>query len=258
MSLYITSPFKPTPKLLVQGTPEYLFGSFTTDVAPTQGTVISDSGNGTTSTVTFQILSGNIPKPDALITIVGTANAAGAYNVTNAPILTVSASANPDAGVYTVTFLGTGTSATAGDYGQVIIPQSEVGDVVTPAGAVVSSAPVVSPVAGPNSVGKSLSVTVKLPASTAANPSTLAAVTVVLQGSNVDLDSEYNTVATVTPAALVAGSSTVDWQSGQGDPTAPSNSLAAGNVTLLNFRFYRAQVSTGASGSGPIIVKIMQ
>jgi hypothetical protein len=253
MSLYSTSPFKPTPLLLVQGTPQYLFGSWPTDTGPTQGNVISDSGNGTTSTVTFQILSGNIPKVDELITIVGTANAALAYNVTNASILTVSTTT---AGICTVTFLGTGTSATATDGGQVIILRSEFGDVITPGGAVVSSAPVVSPAAGPNSVGKSLSVSVKLPASTAANPNTLAGVSVVLQGSNIDLDSEYNTIATITPTPLAAGGVTVDWQSGQGDTA--TGTLAAGSVNLVNFRFYRVQVSTGASGTGPIISKIMQ
>ena len=46
-------------------------------------------GNGTTSTVTFQILSGNIPITDTLISIGGRANAAGAYNATNAQILSV-------------------------------------------------------------------------------------------------------------------------------------------------------------------------
>lgn len=255
---YITSPYKPTPKLLIQGTPEYLFGSFNSNTGPTQGTVVTDAGTGAISTVVFQILSGNIPAVDSLVTIVGTANAALAYNVTNAPVLSVSTTA---AGVCTITFAGSGNSASAADYGQVIIPQREVGDAVT-AGvisgegtAVASSAPVVSPVSGPNSVGKSLSVTVKLPANTAANPSNLAGVTVVLQGSNVDLDSEYNTVATV--ATTIAAGTTVDWQSGQGEPADSTNSLASGNVNLLNLRFYRAQITAG-TGAGPIIVKIMQ
>jgi hypothetical protein len=254
MSFYIKSPYKPAPKLMVQGTPEYLFGSLNSDVAPTQGAVLYDSGNGTTSTYVIKIYSGNIPIPDSLFTVVGSVNAAGAYNVTNAPILTVSAPASPDEGVYTITVAGTGTSAVAQDSGLYFIAVPEIGDFVTT--FPVSSGPACSPVAGPNSLGKSLSATFTIPANTAANPNTLAAVTVLLQGSNVDRDDQYNTVATI--ATAVAAGTTTDWQSGQGDPTAPSNVLSAGNVTLLNFRFYRFQISTGATGTGTVIAKLMQ
>ena len=253
--LYNSSPFKPTPRLIVEGTPEYLFGRWNSDVAPTVGNIINDSGTGTTATLTFQIISGNVPVPGALITVVGSSRG-GSLNVTNAVILTVSAAANPDAGVYTVTYTVTTTNMpTAADGGQVIIPQPEVGDVFTAAvvaAVPASSNPVVSPVSGPNSLGKSISVTVTLPANTAANPSTLAGVTVVLQGANQDYDSEYNTVATV--ATAVAANSTTDWQSGQGITT--TGTLAAGSVNLPNFRFYRLQV-TAATGAGPVIGKIL-
>ena len=196
MSFYIASPFKPTPKLMVQGTPEYLFGNFPTDIAPTQGNVLSNSAVTTTGTVTLQILSGNIPLPGSLITVVGASNSPN-FNVTNAVILTVSASQNPDQGIYTVTYAITSTTqATTPDGGQFIIPQPEVGDILTApivAALPASSAPVVSPASGPNSVGKSLSATVSLPTSSAAIPSTLSGVTVVLQGANIDAPTEYNT-----------------------------------------------------------------
>lgn len=251
MPFYQTSPFKPTPRLMVQGTPEYLLGSFPTDNGPTLGTVISNGSVTTTSTVTFQILSGNIPLVDDLISIVGTTNSGGAFNVTNARILTVSAAANPDTGVYTVTFTsGSLSQAVTPDYGQVIIPRSEAGEQLTTTG---STAPVVSPVAGPNSVGKSLSVTVKLPASTTANPSTLSGVTANLQGANFDLDSEYNTIA-VIGTGLAAGTTT-DWQSGQGDTA--TGTLAAGSVNLPNFRFYRINFGL-VTGTGPAIAKMLQ
>jgi hypothetical protein len=245
---------------MVQGTPEYLFGSWNANTGPTLGSVLSDSAVTTTGTLTFKILSGNVPVVDSLITVVGTANASGYFNVVNASILTVSAASNPDTGIYTVTYAITSSSlSTTADAGQVYIAQPEVGDVVSAAvitgiGTVVaSSAPVVSPVSGPNSVGKSLSVTVKLPANTTANPNTLSGVTVVLQGSNVDLDSEYNTVATV--ATTIAAGTTVDWQSGQGNQS--TGTLAAGAVNLINFRFYRLQITAG-TGAGYIVGKIMQ
>lgn len=248
MSFYQTTPFKPAPQLLVPGTPAYVFGSFNDKTGPTLGIVLSDSGNGTTSTVTFQILSGNIPITDTLISIVGTANAAGAYNATNAQILSVTQVNTPDDGVYTVTFLGSGNTAKAADYGQVYIAQREVGDQLT---TTVASVPVMAGASGPASNGKSLSVTIKLPANTTANPSTLSGVTITVQGANFDLDSEYNDIGTV--AAAVAAGTTTDWQSGQGDTA--TGTLIAGSVNLPNFRFYRLKV-TGVTGAGPIIGKI--
>jgi hypothetical protein len=258
LSFYQKTPFKNSPSLMTQGSVSYLFGSFNDKTGPTLGTVISNSGTGATSTVKFQLTSGNIPVVDSLVTIVGSANAAGAYNVTNASILSVSAPTNPDFGIYTITFLGAGNSAAAADAGQLIIPQIEIGDVLTAAIVAAlatnagASAPVVSPVSGPNSVGKSLSAIVKLPATTTANPSNLTGVTVILEGANFDLDSEYNTIATIV-TSVAQGSATVAWQSGQGTP----GTLAAGSVDLINFRFYRFKV-TAAGGAGPIIAKLMQ
>lgn len=257
MSFYIKSPFKPMPKLLVQGTPEYLFGSWNADTGPTLGNVLSDSGDGTTSTVTFQIASGNIPLVDSLVSIVGTQNAAGAYNATNATVLSVTQVNSPDDGVYALTFAGTGNSAKAADYGQVYILQPEIGDQLT-AGLITSGAasvPACSAVAGPDNTGKSTSVTVKLPASTTAHPSSLASISVWLQGANLDYDTEYNDIAEVVTGG--SAGNTYDWQSGQGVPTAPSNALSAGNVLQPNFKFYRLRVATGGSGTGPIIGKIV-
>ena len=250
MGYYQTTPFKPAPQLLVPGAPSYVFGSFNDKTGPTLGIVLNDSGNGSTSTVIFQILSGNIPSVDSLITIVGTSNNSGNYNATNATVLSVTQVNSPDDGVYAITFSGSGNSAKANDYGQVYIGQREVGEALTGTGATV---PVMAGAAGPNSNGKSLSVTVKLPASTTANPSNLTGVTVVIQGANMDLDSEYNTIGTIG-TGLAAGTTT-DWQSGQGDTA--TGTLAAGSVLSPNFRFYRLNF-TAVAGSGPAIGKIIE
>ena len=253
MPYYITSPFKPTPQLMVPGTPAYLLGKFNDKTSPTLGSVLSDSASGTTSTVTVKILSGNIPVVDSLISIVGSTNSGGGFNVVNAPITAVSSPANPDEGIYVIQFTNSSlTQTTTSDTGQFIVPQPEVGESLTVTGAAQSSAPVVAPVW--NVSGKSLSATIKLPASTTTNPSTLTGVTVLLQGANFDLDSEYNTIATV--ATGVAAGSTTDWQSGQGDTA--TGTLAAGSVNFLNFRFYRFQIGTAGSGTGPIIGKLLQ
>jgi hypothetical protein len=249
MSLYITSPFKPMPKLLVQGRPEYVFGSWNDKTGPTLGNIISDSAVTTTGTVTFVVTSGNVPVVGSLITVVGAANSAN-FNVTNAQILTVVATA---AGVVTVTYAITSSTVAAGtpDGGQVIIPQPELGDILAAFPA--SSVPVACPASPGNQSGKSLSATVKLPAQQLGVASTLSAVTVVIQGANFDEDGQYNTIGTLTAAGTsVGGPNTYDWQSGQG----AAGTLAAGSVDLINFRFYRLQVS-GATGSGPVIGTIM-
>lgn len=252
MSFYVTSPFKASPKLLIQGTPEYVFGSLNSNTGPTVGYVISDSSVTTTGTLVFQITGGNIPIQGALITVVGTANSAGVFNVTNAVILTVVVTSQ---GVCTVTFaVASTTQANLPDNGQVIIPQIEIGDNFTAAivAALPASSVPVAGVVGATTVGRSLSVSVTLPANSAAFPNTLSAVTVVIQGSNVDLDSHYNTIGTITAAG--AAGFTYDWQSGQGDTA--TGTLAAGSVDLLSFRFYRLQV-TAATGAGYVVGTIM-
>jgi hypothetical protein len=200
-----------------------------------------------------KIMGGNIPIVDSLLTVVGTANAGGAYNLTNAGLLSVSAPAAPDAGIYTLTATGTGTSALAPDAGLFIVTVPEIGDSLTTAGG--ASVPVCSPVSPPNSLGKSLSVTVTLPATTVANPSTLSAVTVVIQGSNRDVDSEFSTIGTVTTTG--AAGNTYEWQSGQAVGNAAPGSVSSGSVNLPNWRFYRLNV-IAATGSGTIIGKIME
>jgi hypothetical protein len=254
MPFYVTSPFKATPKLLIQGTPEYVFGSLNNNTGATLGTVISDSAATTTATIVFQIQSGNIPIPGALITVIGTANSAGIFNVTNATLLTVVVTAQ---GVATVTYaISSTTQASLADGGQVSIPQIEIGDNLT--AGIVATLPATSvPVAaviGATTIGRSTSATLTLPAASAAFPSTLSGVTAVIQGANVDRDDHYNTIGTLTTTG--AAGNTYDWQSGQGEAATPAV-LADGNVNVLSFRFYRIQI-TAATGAGYAVATIMQ
>ena len=255
MSFYNKSPFKPMPKMLIQGTPEYVFGSFNDKTGPTQGFVVSVQSNGsTTGTILFQITSGNVPVSGALITVVGTTNAGGNFNVTNATITNV---ATTEQGLCTVTCALTssaGPLVQTPDYGQVIIPQIEIGDQIATFGTTSASASVpVAGVVGATTVGRSMSATVTLPPNTAANPSTLTGVTVVLQAANVDLDPEYHTIGTITSTG--AAGNTYDWQSGQETPATPG-AANPGGVDLLSFRFYRLQVTAG-TGSGAIVGTVM-
>ena len=254
---YVKSPFKQSPKLLTQNTPEYLFGSWNADVAPTQGNIISDSGTGSVSTFVIQILSGNIPTVDSLFSSVGTANASGAYNLVNVGILSVSAANQPDNGIFTITVAGTGSSASAADAGKFYISVPEIGDQLTAAliSSGVASVPVASPSAGPDNTGKSLSATVKLPANTTANPSNLSAIAVFLQGGNLDYDTEFADIGEIVASG--SAGNTYEWQSGQAAGAAAPGSVGSGSVLQPNFKFYRLRVATGGSGTGPIIGKLV-
>ena len=247
MPNYVASPFKAPPQLLVSGQAAYVWGSFNDHTGPTLGNVISNSGVTTTATLKFQLLSGNVPVAGSLITVVGCANSAN-FNVTNVAIISVSAAASPDAGVYTVTYAISSTNqATLADGGQVVVPQPEVSETISATGA---SVPVSAGAVGPGNNGRSLSVTVKLP-----NSGSLSGLTVVIQGANFDIDSEYATIGTITASG--AANNTYEWQSGQAVGAAAPGVVGSGSVDLINFRFYRLNVTVLTSGTGPIIGKIV-
>jgi hypothetical protein len=196
---YQTTPFKEPIKLLVPGIPAYLWGSYNDKTGPTFGYVISDSAAATVGTIVFQITQGNIPFVGALITVRGTANSGGVFNVT-ATILTVAVN---DYGVCTVTYAISSTSqASAADAGQVEIPQPEIAEALT----AVSSVPVAMPYNNVNAnLNQALTAVVSF-------PSLPTSVIVSLQQAVIDLDSEYATVAvvaTVSGGAVTAAGSQI-------------------------------------------------
>ena len=227
MPAYILSPFKPAPVLLIPGMPTYLWGSFNDKTGPTQGVVLADSGNGAIATVKFLITSGNVPVAGSLVTIVGSANGAGGFNITNQIILTVSAAAYPDAGVYTITFANATASGAASDAGQLIIPQPEVGEALT----TTTSAPVVMPY-GNSTYNQNQGLTAVV-----SFPSIPTSVVISLQQAVQDKDSEYQTIATVATVAggVVTGSPQITV-----DPTLG--------------RFFRFSNGSVVGGTSPTIV----
>jgi hypothetical protein len=228
---YQTTPFKPTPNVMTPGIPIYFWGSWNDKTGPTAGNVLNDSGNGSTSTLVVQILSGNVPVVGALISTVGTQNAAGGYNVTNAVITSVSAPTVPDAGIYTIQFANTATSASAKDAGQFLIPQPEIGEPLV-AGA---SVPYVMMY---NIMNANLNQAVTVVASF---PSLPTSVVLYLQQALQDLDSEYQTVATIATVATGAV---------QGSPQI--------TVDPTLGRFFRVLNGTVVGGTSPsVIVKMM-
>jgi hypothetical protein len=248
MTQYVTSPFKPPVQLGVAGTPSYLIGSYNDKTGPTQGYVISDASNGTTTaTLVFQITSGNIPVAGSLITVIGTANGSGNFNVTNVAIASVVSTTLQ--GVCTVTYTISSTASPTTqtqDYGQVIIPQPEVGETVSGA---YKSVPVARPFNNPNiQEGQSLTATLNLGAG-------LSAVVASLQGADIDLDSEYTDIHVYPTSGLQS------WQSGSDASFITSSAspgaqgTTPGQANLLNYRFYRFKI-TSVTGSGTVIGKI--
>ena len=229
MPSYITSPFKPSPILMVPGMPSYLLGSFNDKTSDTRGPVLTDEGNGTTSTVVFQILDGNIPLVGALVYIEDSANASGDYNADGATILTVSTTA---AGVCTITFAGNGDSSSAADTGMVIIPQPEIGENLVEGASIPCAMPYNNVVANLN---QALTAVISCP-SLSGSPA--ASATVYLQQAVKDMDSEYQDVALI---ATISGGEISGSPQATVDPT-------LGRF----FRFYVDDVE----GTGTIVAKL--
>lgn len=240
MSQYQSTPFKPSPTLATAGFPVYLIGSYNDKTGPTQGYVISDSASTTTGTLVFQIVSGNVPVVGALITVVGTANGSGNLNVTNAAIATVSTT---EQGVCTVTYtISSTTFASAQDFGSVIVPQPETGETVA---ASYKSVPVCRPFNNPNiQEGQSFTATLNLGAG-------LSAITATLEGADQDLDSEYTTIHTFVSSGAAG---LYSFQSGSDTAAAAGNNVP-GAANLMNYRFYRFNISS-VTGSGKVTGKI--
>jgi hypothetical protein len=194
----------------------------------------------------FRIASGNVPVVGALLSAVGQSNSAN-FNVTNAPILTVTCT---DAGIATVTVTITSTTqASTPDNGQVIIQQPEVGDTVT---GVYASVPLAVPFNNPEmQEGKSITARLSLP-----NSGSLSGVTAVLQGSDIDLDASYVTIHTF--ALVTAANTSETWQSGSDDLFVTSSAspgtivVNPGGVNIINYRFFRFKF-TATTGTGPAV-----
>ena len=246
MPVYQKTPFKPTPNLLTSGRPSYLLGSLNDKTSNTQGYVISDSAATTTGTLKFQITAGYALQTASLngeqITVVGTANSAGVFNVSNATILT--AVTDVLTGICTVTYtISSTTQATTADFGQVICTVPEVPETVaTFSSNAAASAPVAVPFNNPDpSQGRVLTAVVNVTGTF--NSQT---VTVDIQEALQDLDSEY---ATIAPAA--GGTSSHLFTSG-------SAGTGVATYTFLSGRFYRFVISMpNSSGvSLSIVAKI--
>ena len=229
MSLY-NSPAVP-PQLLQKGVPAYLFGGLNMLRGNAKGTVADTALAANVATITVQLNEGATPVAGDYITVWGTSQQAGLFNVTRALITAVSITATTGAGTISYALTGTNQSATA-DTGRWQMEIGETADTLT--NNTFSAPACIQAPQGDSQFTVPIAVTFPggvLP----------TALTVNLQAAIRDIASEYTNVS--APIATVAAGV---YSSG------PFN-----QVTLQRGYFYRAAVSGLTIGSATgIIVKI--
>lgn len=203
MSTYQQSPQNLHLQQAVPGIPAYLLGTFNYNVGATQMRVSTVRLVSPMATMVGTVTSGNIPVAGQLVTISGAVPSY--FNVTNATVLTVSAAATPDVGVYTITFSLTNSNVVVAisSPGRATMPVAEVGDALSAYGGAVTASQALSLQSntGPNN-GRSIRFDVSFPV-------TAGSVTVTAQSAVKNADAEYQdlgTVATLTGGTLTGGS----------------------------------------------------
>lgn len=224
MPVYSNTPFQ-TPLLLQKGVPTYLFGSFSQQVANTQLALVTDAIDTGEATITAQLVSGRLPAVGDLISISGSANSSGDFNVSRVPV--DSATFDAATNVMTVTFaLSASDQLETADGGTVIIEPAEVPEALA---AVASIACAIQAPESDSQFTVPVSVTF---------PTLPIAATVSLQGAIKNQDSEFTTLGTVS---TVVGSTQI---------TGPYSS-----AVLQRGYVYRLLVS-GVVGTGTITGKV--
>jgi hypothetical protein len=220
MPSYNSTPFAPNPTLLQPGQPGYAFGSWSEGSPDTRMQVTTTARAASVATIGVLIIEGKIPLVGSLITVLGTAQAGGAFNVTSVAITAVSI--NSTTGVGTIQFaIGAGTTVQAADFGVAMSATPEAGEALT---NTASQSFAIQVPAGQNESGRSITWSTVY-------PSAPGAVTMALQGSNFDLDSQYQTLDTSTNV--------------NGDERVFANA---------NFRFLRLKASGVSGGSSPTVI----
>ena len=232
---YIPGPFGVPPKLAMSGLPCYLFGSGTVDIAPTRMNISNSVEVLGTVTLTVTIVEGNIPVPGALISVVGTSNGSGAFNVTEESLTAVSINMATGVGTVSYSIGGSSNVASAADSGIAIAPQPEIGEELVND---VASIPVAAPFNDPKTSGSRVVDAVVL------FPELPSAVEVYLQWAMTDDEYQYAFLTDINgdplPVAVVTGGEITKF---------------AQQFPYVSARFYRFYVAN-LSGFGSIIAKV--
>ncbi len=226
MPQYQNNPFQPV-RALQAGVPEYLYGSFAADVAPTRMLVSQVEIVSDVATLTVTVTDGNTPAVGSLISVHGTQTGSGEFNVNRVPLTAVSISVAT--GVGTVSFALTGSNVgPVADAGVAVVDTPEVGDTLA-AGSSVACTPLYQ---------QTVPTGLRTISASCSFPTIPTGVTVSLQGANENIDSQYTTIGSV--ATVVSGAVTA------------SQAVFTG----VGYRFYRLYTS-GLTGTGSIVGKVV-
>jgi hypothetical protein len=232
MPAYVNSPFTPAP-LLIEGVPNYLFGSKNYRQANTRINISSITSSTASAIVTGTIVEGEIPLVGALVSIQQTASQSGAFNVSRAALTGSAFTATTGQG--SLTFSGTfSTQSATADAGTSIVEVPEIPETL------VAGASIAICIQQPRSGGQR-TITTEV-----SFPTMPTAATVVLQEAVTNEDGNFTTVSSTTvPNGVVAAVESGAYTTG---PVA--------QFTLTQGNFYRFLVS-GITGTGTIAAKIL-
>lgn len=230
MPIYNNTPFKPPVILLTTGVPEYLFGAVNQDQPYSRMQVTNDAGSGATATLTVTLIEGNIPSVGDLVSVQGTQNSAGAFNVSATALTAVSIT--PSTGQGTIQFASATSQASTADAGRAISVPQPTSDSISVTGT--ASVPFTVNFNNPDATGaRSLNIATQF---TGTLPTTA---TLSLQVANRDNNTDYSTLATV--ATVVSGGVT------QSDA----------EITLVTGRFYRLAITGTLTGTANLYASVV-
>jgi len=222
MPPYNSNPGKNTAmQCLTPGVPAYAFGSKPLNQPTTLLQVTNVALTSNVATVTVQVREGSIPAVGSLISITGTSNTAGLFNVTGKAITGVSI--NSSTGIGTITFALTHADVvSAADSGQGYVPVPETAEAAV--AATKSQAFAIQ-----NTIGRGYGITWAF-----TYPSAPASASIQLEGAVNDVDGEY----TIIGSAQTGVSGYVE--------------IPATLPTLVNF--VRLNLTALSGGASPTVV----
>ena len=229
MPAYVFNPIGKTVQQAVPGLPAYLLGSLNRLAAPTRMNITNVQIAANVATLTVQVIEGNLPVANQVVWVSGCSNATFNSSATSTGYVITGASFTnvPENGIGTITFALVNAPITSvAATGSAQAPQVEVGETIAAESSVGIA---LQANTGPEN-GRSILFEVTF-------PTLPTAVTVSVQGADIDLDSEYVGFGTI---ATVSGSV----QSGQ-----------ALYFESVRYNFVRFSV-TSLTGSGTICAKV--
>ena len=137
--------FNAPPQVAVSGQPAYFFGSMPWDTQDTIMQVTNVALTSNVATLTVTVLAGNIPAVGQLVTVQGTQNTSGLFNVSAVALTGVTITASTGQGTITFALTHANVSSTA-DAGKAYVPIQETSEVCQNGASVAIYVPAQEPV----------------------------------------------------------------------------------------------------------------